>query len=266
MGGNEMTDPVLLVEKSEGITLLTLNRPAALNALSSDLLLSLQRVFEELQEDSDTGVVILTGAGRTFCAGLDLKEIASLKEPFSESDFGKATNGFFSTMTAFDRPIIGAINGLTITGGFEIALACDILIAAEEATFADTHIRVGITPAGGISQRLPRMIGINRAKELSLTGNFINAELANAWVLVNRVVPAENLLPACRELAADMLSADRRMLREYKQLIDQGFSGTFSEGMALEMEVHLESARLHTADFDNTRQQEVQRRGRKQKQ
>src|SRR5262249_58026507 len=121
------------------------------------------------------------------------------------------------TMTRCDRPIIGAINGVAVTGGFELALACDVLIASTEARFADTHARVGIMPGWGLSQKLSRLIGISRAKQLSLTGNYCSAEQACAWGLVNRVVPPAELLPTCRALAADMLSCDREVMLAYKR-------------------------------------------------
>ncbi|HYC56632.1 MAG TPA: enoyl-CoA hydratase-related protein [Candidatus Binatia bacterium] len=115
-----------------------------------------------------------------------------------------------------DCPVIGAINGFAITGGFELALACDVLIASTQARFADTHARVGLVPGWGLSQRLSRAVGIYRAKEISLTGNYVSAEQAEHWGLVNRVVASQDLLPACRALAEDMLSCVPATLRAYK--------------------------------------------------
>ena len=134
------------------------------------------------------------------------------------------------------KPVIGAINGVAITGGFELALACDVLIASSNARFADTHARVGIMPGWGLSQKLSRIIGIYRAKELSLTGNFLSAEQALAWGLVNRVVPADELLPQARALARDMLSVIPSMLVSYKRVIDDGYAASFGEGMRIERE------------------------------
>src|SRR5262249_56634240 len=124
-------------------------------------------------------------------------------------------------------PIIGAINGVAVTGGFELALACDVLIVSTAARFADTHARVGVMPGWGLSQKLARVIGIYRAKELSLTGNYLSAEQAEAWGLVNRIVPAEALLPTCEALARDMLSCVPEVVRRYKQVIDSGYAETF---------------------------------------
>ena len=192
-----MTDPLVLTEKEEGVCLVTLNRPDALNALSSALRAALAETLIELSRDSDTEVIILTGAGRAFTVGLDLKELGG------EVDAASTTSSvdLSEAMDRLPQPVIGAVNGFAITGGFELALMCDFLIASPEARFADTHARVGVVPGWGLSQRLPRLIGINRAKELSLTGNFLDAQTAEAWGLVNRVVPAEQLLPVARSLA-----------------------------------------------------------------
>jgi enoyl-CoA hydratase len=134
----------------------------------------------------------------------------------------------------FSGPVIGAINGAAVTGGFELALACDVLLASPQARFADTHARVGIAPGWGLSQNLSRAIGIYRAREVSLTGNWVGAEQAQSWGFVNRVVPAEHLLDAARRLAGDMLSCVPEMLVRYKAVINDGFALAFGEGMQLE--------------------------------
>ena len=253
-----MSEPVLQVEKNAGIAVITLNRPRAMNALSGQLRAALARSFEELQADLETTVVILTGAGRAFCAGLDLKELGS------ESAGDMGGGDMMQSIRCFEGPIIGAINGHAITGGFELALACDVLIASTEARFADTHARVGILPGWGLSQILPRLVGISRAKEISLTGNFIGAEQAEAWGLVNRVVSPDELLPACEALAADMLSCDRKSLLGYKRLIDEGFGMTFAEAMEMEARLSMESAATVTAEAIAGRREAVRDRGRSQ--
>jgi enoyl-CoA hydratase len=233
-----MSDPVLLVSRDAGIACVTLNRPEAMNALSRELRAALVEAFTSLAFDPTVRVVILTGAGRAFCAGLDLKELGSGEGPVGggrreEQDLMKA-------MAGFAGPIIGAINGVAVTGGFELALACDVLIASSEARFADTHARVGIMPGWGLSQKLSRSIGIYRAKELSLTGNYLDAPTAASWGLVNRVVPPQDLLAACTRLAQDMLSVPDAGLRSYKRIIDLGFALPFGE--ALEQERALSGA------------------------
>jgi enoyl-CoA hydratase len=255
-----MSSPVLEVEKQDGIATLTLNRPEAMNALSRELRGALSASFRDLQADDSIRVAIVTGAGRAFCAGLDLKELGA-------GETGGPTalqeRDSIAAAAAFEGPIIGAVNGYAITGGFELALACDVLIASTEARFADTHIRVGVLPGWGLSQKLPRLIGVSRAKELSLTGNPIGAEQALAWGLVNRVVAPEELLPTCRALAADMLSCDPKTLRDYKKLIDEGYGMTFSDAMNHESEVANRSAADVTADQIAARREGVMERGRK---
>ena len=189
-----MGDNLILIEKSQGIA--TVNESARrVNALSGALRQAIAETFDQLREDAATEVIILTGAGRAFTVGLDLKELggevaSSKNDAITDRDLGEA-------IANVGKPVIGAVNGFAITGGFEIALMCDFMIASTSARFADTHARVGVVPGWGLSQRLPRLIGINRAKELSLTGNYLDAETARDWGLVNRVVSDEDCcLPA----------------------------------------------------------------------
>ncbi len=254
-----MSEAILISEKSEGIALLTLNRPKSLNALSGALRARIAESFEEIQEDGETRVVILTGSGRAFCAGIDLKELSA----GPSSDTGEFADPV-EAMGRFEGPIIGAINGHAITGGFELALACDFLIASTQAVFADTHGRVGLLPGWGLSQKLSRTIGIGRAKELSLTGNFLDANRAEAWGLVNRVVEPDELLPACRALATDMVSLEPEILRRYKRLIDEGFGMPFADSMAYESKVAGQFAGGVTPEAIATNREKVHSRGREQ--
>jgi enoyl-CoA hydratase/carnithine racemase len=258
-----MPESTLLIDKGEGLAILTLNRPEAMNALSRTLRAEIVQAFTALRHDSEVGVVILTGAGRAFCAGMDLKELGSTKTTLHNDTVGGESD-IIQAMTSFDRPIIGAINGFAITGGFELALACDVLIASTAAKFADTHARVGVMPGWGLSQKLPRIIGPYRAKELSLTGNFLPAEQAVAWGLVNRVVEPEELLPTCRSLAKDMLSCVPEMLRNMKRVIDEGFATTLSEGLKIEHEAWQARVRHVTPEAIAERRASIQQRGRKQ--
>jgi len=260
-----MSEPVLLIEKNEGIVTLTLNRPHAMNALSHELRMAIVQTFANLRDDPDAGVMILTGAGKAFCAGMDLKELSNtgLAPKGSRGAVG-GPDDIVAAMAQFDRPIIGAINGFAITGGFELALACDLLIAVNTAKFADTHARVGAMPGWGLSQKLARVIGIYRAKELSLTGNFLAAEQAAAWGLVNRVVVPAELLPTCRALAKDMLSCVPEMVRSLKRVIDEGYATTLAEGMRVEHKAWREQARQATPEAIAARRLAVQQRGRNQ--
>jgi enoyl-CoA hydratase len=258
-----MTTPVLILEKSEGIAVVTLNRPEAMNALNKEMGEAIRDAFGDLNRDKEIKVAILTGAGRAFCGGLDLKELAAM-DSLASSEMGAALGEAFGQMVQFDRPIIGAVNGPAVTGGFELALRCDILVASEKAFFADTHARVGFIPGGGLSQKLPRIIGSSRAKELSFTGNYLQAEQADAWGLVNRVVPHSDLLDVCRAMARDMLPADPFVVKEYKRLIDLGSLSSLEEGLAAEMEAHLAYVKQSTQNFDDKRRKNIQTRGRTQ--
>ena len=256
-----MSEPVILVEKSGAIATVTLNRPNAMNALSRDLRLAIAETFEALEADADIRVAILTGAGKAFCAGLDLKELGS------DAGGVNATVGDKDPVTSIGRfsgPVIGAINGVAITGGFELALACDVLVCSENARFADTHARVGILPGWGLSQKLSRAIGIYRAKELSLTGNFLSAQQAEDWGLINRVVTAEELLPVARKLAEDMLSVVPECLPAYKKLIDDGFAESFGEGLKTERKVSSAANKAVTPDAVAERRKGIQERGKQQ--
>ena len=257
-----MAEPVLLVERRDGVAVLTLNRPEAMNALNGALRRALAEALAEAQADPETRALILTGAGRAFCAGLDLKELGRGDGPVGGR--GETSVDLLAAMAAFEGPIIGAINGAAVTGGFEVALACDVLIASEQARFADTHARVGILPGWGLSQRLSRAIGIYRAKELSLTGNYLDAAQAERWGLVNRVVPAEALLDTCRALARDMLSVVPAALTGYKRIIDDGFAASFGEGLALEARRSREANGEVTAEELEQRRSSVRERGRAQ--
>ena len=253
---------VVLIDRKGAVASITLNRPEAMNALSAELRDATTRAFLELAEDEAVRVVILTGAGRAFCAGLDLKELGSAERPAYEF----AGGALIEAVRRFPGPVIAAVNGFAITGGFELALACDFIVASSEARFADTHARVGILPGWGLSQKLPRLIGIGRAKELAFTGNFMLAEQAEAWGLVNRVTAPDLLLPTCRQLAEDMLSCDPASLRGYKKLIDDGFAQSYGDALAFETKVSAEHARNVPPDAIASRREDIQKRGRSQAQ
>lgn len=216
-----------------------------MNALSRALRTALTTAFTELGRDSAVRAIVLTGAGKAFTAGLDLKELGAganvVEAANPANDPGADT---VRAMDACPQPIIGAINGVAITGGFEIALACDILYASTNARFADTHARVGIMPGWGLSQKLSRLVGIHRAKEISLSGNFIDARISCEWGLVNRVFGPDALLPAAVTLAEQIASAPADKVQLYKRLIDDGFAKSFADALTLETET---SARANIA-------------------
>lgn len=256
---------MLLVEKAERIAVVTLNRPEAMNALSKALRHALYEAMVALDADPEVSVVILTGAGeRAFTAGLDLKELGSDPAAMSAANAAAAQENPVKAIELCKKPVIGAINGVAITGGFELALACDILIASTSARFADTHARVGIMPGWGLSQKLSRLIGIYRAKELSLSGNFLDARTAEAWGLVNRVVLPAELLATARQLAADIATIPVETLALYKQLIDDGFAESYGNAMALEDRRSTAFNRTVTPAAVAARRASVQARGRSQ--
>lgn len=254
-----MAESIVLVERDGPVAVVTLNRPDALNALSRALRAEIVKTFQVLSEDESVRVAILTGAGRAFTAGVDLKEAG-------QSGFALGADGgeidLAQGLAAFPWPIIGAINGFAITGGFELALMCDVLLASEDAKFADTHARVGIMPGWGLSQKLSRLIGISRAKELSFSGNFLDAETAERWGLVNRVYSPDELLPAAKKLAQEMATCDPVLLRNYKRIIDDGFATDFGEGQRLEVQRSAEHAASVTAESVEAARQAVTARGR----
>ena len=168
-------------------------------------------------------------------------------------------------MEAFEGPIIGAVNGHAVTGGFELALACDVLIASEDARFADTHARVGILPGWGLSQKLPRRLGLSRAKEISLTGAPVFADQALAWGLVNRVVPAGELLDAAVEIAENMCACVPEVLVQYKAMIEEGYNMPYRKALAWEEQQAIESARRVSAATVAGRRDAVIERGRREK-
>ncbi len=253
------------VEVADGVAVVTLNRPEAMNALSRALRAELAQVMVEMDGRADVRAVVLTGAGtRAFSAGLDLKELGSGEAALGDATATAPDANPVRAVEQCRKPVIGAINGVAITGGFELALACDVLLGSENARFADTHARVGIMPGWGLSQKLSRLIGVSRAKELSFTGNFLDAATAERWGLLNRVVPAGELLPAARRLAADMASIDPAFLAAYKALIDDGFALPFGEALALETERSRAANRTVSPDEVERRRAAVQARGRTQ--
>lgn len=232
-----MTDLVLAEVHDRTVTL-TLNRPEARNALSGALTSALRAAVRDAQADDAIDVIILTGADPAFCAGLDLKELGAgsttLTDTRPADDTPIERRG---PLPPGPKPVIGAINGAAITGGFELALACDFLVASDRARFADTHARVGIQPWWGLTVLLPQAIGLRRAREMSLTGNFIDAQRALDWGLVNHVVPHDDLVPFTRGLAADIASTDQRAMRQVRQTYADGSLVTVGDAWLVESDV-----------------------------
>lgn len=223
-------ETILVEQFDEGFATLVFNRPDQLNTLSIRLRQEMATAIDALEADPQVRVLILSGTGRAFTAGLDLDEWASP---------GVVAAGAYEwdpvqALSRFSGPVIGAINGLAITGGLEIALACDVLLASDTARFADTHVRVGLLPGWGGSVRMARRVGLHRAKELALTGRFFCAAEAASWGLVNQVHAPEALMSAAKDTARQMLLGIPETLVAYKQLLDAEADTTFAQALQTE--------------------------------
>jgi enoyl-CoA hydratase len=210
----------VLLDISERIATITINRPDARNALSSEVLRKMPEAMRIAEADNDVDVLILTGTDPAFTAGLDLKELGSTGGNLSSgggADGNLHTDEVRGPLPRLTKPLIGAINGVAITGGLELALNCDFLVASDRAKFGDTHTRVGVMPGWGLTVLLPQAIGIRRAREMSFTGNFMLADEALAFGLVNHVVPHDQLLPFTRKLAQDIIGNDQPGVRQIRE-------------------------------------------------
>jgi enoyl-CoA hydratase len=253
-----MTNPngtaVLLIDTHDRVRTLTLNRPKSRNALSAALRTAFFAALRDAETDDDVDVVIITGSDPVFCAGLDLKELGDSTElPDISPQWPSLT-----------KPVIGAINGAAVTGGLELALYCDILIASEEARFADTHARVGLLPTWGLSVRLPQKVGVGMARRMSLTGDYLSAADALRAGLVTEMVPHSQLLEVARRVAASIVGnnqkAVRALLGSYHR-IDDAYT---REGLAIEAESATQWLGDATGDDIAANRDAVLQRGRAQ--
>ena len=251
---------VVLVEVTDRVATVTINRPEARNALSTDVLRVLPAAVGECDANDDVDVIILTGADPAFSAGIDLKELGAGRNSGMAAPPAERRGPLPPT----SKPIIGAINGVAVTGGFELALACDFLVASDRARFADTHARVGIQPGWGLTVLLAEAVGVRRAREMSATGNFIDAPTALSWGLVNHVVPHDELLPFCRRLAADIVSNDQVAVRRILATYDEGALVTAGEWWDIEGRVSREWLQQGGGTDVEQRRRAIMARGRTQ--
>jgi enoyl-CoA hydratase/carnithine racemase len=234
----EVADDFVLYEVKEWIATITLNRPDVLNALTPALLVELREAVERAGRDDEVGVVVLTGAGRAFSAGVDLK---ALEENIIDGGSGspalnESGQALIDTIQSVAKAVIAKVNGFCLTGALEIVLGCDLIVAAEEAKLGDTHARWGLRPTLGMSARLPRAVGIHRAKELSFTGDMITGGEAARIGLVNSAVPADQLDDAVQEMADKILANSRGSIAAYKYLYRHGAATTLADALELELE------------------------------
>lgn len=242
------------VDSAHGVATITLNRPEARNALSGAVIEQLRAAYDLTLDRDDVGAVVLTGADPSFCAGMDLRELGSSAATLSVD--------FFSRLWQTSTPVIAAVNGAAVTGGLELVLACDMVVASEKARFADTHARVGLMPGAGMSVLLPQAVGVRLAKEMSLTGRFVDAHEAHTAGLVNRVVPHGELLEAAVGLAREIASGDRRVVFGMNALISANSRLTVADALANETNAFVAFLRgeLDPANVE-ARREEVIRRG-----
>ena len=234
------------VERQDGIAVVTMNRPEAMNAFNSDQLNAMLATFRALRVDRSVRCVVLTGAGeRAFAAGADIKEMAE-KSPADGLAFGRLGHVVVNAIEGLPQPVIAAVNGFAFGGGSEVALACDIRLASEKAVFAQPEVGLGIPPGWGATQRLTRLVGPGLAAELILTGRRVKADEALRIGLVNAVYPADRLLGEAANLARQIAANSPRAVAGAKRLMQLAFNGQIVAG--LETEVRLFGESFGTAD------------------
>jgi enoyl-CoA hydratase len=252
----EATELVLVQHDTDrGVATVTLNRPEARNALNTAMLSRLDAVLADVLDKDDVGAVVLTGADPAFCAGLDLRELGDTGENLNAN--------FVRRLRDTQTPVIGAVNGAAVTGGLELALACDFLVASERARFADTHARVGVMPGAGMSVLLPQAIGLRRAKELSLSGRFLAAEEAYEYGLVNRVVAHAELLHTAVAIAHEIAQNVRPVVRRIKGLMDANSLVPVREGLRNEHDTFVAFVAGHDPADVAARREAVIEKGRR---
>lgn len=229
-----MNEKVLLVEEKDGIAVLTLNRPKVMNSFNFALLNSLKEQVDALKFNTNVRVVVITGAGRkAFCAGADLKERTTFDE-LQVKEFIFTIRNLFTSIENLNKPVIAAINGVALGGGTELALACDIRIAAMNASMGLTETRLAIIPGAGGTQRLPRLIGRGKAKELIFTGRRVDAREALQIGLVNQIYDPESLLTECQKMAAMICETGPIAIEQAKYAINYGLETDLHTGLGIE--------------------------------
>ena len=217
------------------VATLTLNRPEALNALSPQMAEELTDAVIEVERNDELKALVIRGAGRTFCAGADLKALGDAFGDLSSlSDFTKKVNGFFFRLEELPLPVIALVHGHALAGGLEFLLACDMVIAAEDARIGDQHANFGLMPGAGSTQRLPRKIGYQRAMDLLLSGRWLSGKEAEEWGLVLRAVPVTGLDEALEELLSTLRDKSRAGLGWIKLAVLRGQGMHLREGIAFE--------------------------------
>jgi enoyl-CoA hydratase/carnithine racemase len=219
--------------RTNGVLWLKLNRPQALNSLTLSLVVALTASIKDAQRDPDVRVIVLTGEGRAFCAGADLKDPARSR-PESGAEFVQAIGALTELIEASGKPVIAAINGIAVAGGMELVLACDVVIAAESARLGDAHSNYALFPGGGATARLPRKIGLNNAKLVMFTGDLRPASDWKAFGLVSQVVADDGLMEAVTALAAKLATKSPLVLSRMKQALNDSLDHPLAVGLRYE--------------------------------
>ena len=228
----------LIYEKKDNIGVLTINRPDKLNTLSNELTEELVQFLNEAEKDADLRALVITGAGeKAFVAGADINELI-VRDGIMGRDVSRFRQDLFARIENLPIPVIAAVNGYALGGGLELALACNIRIASQKAQFGAPEVKLGIIPGDGGTQRLPRLVGLGRAMELVLTGDFIDAAEAYRIGLVNRVVPPEKLMEDVMELAKKIASRPPLAIKYAKEAVNRSQEGDTASGYALESYLH----------------------------
>jgi enoyl-CoA hydratase len=228
-----MSYETIMLEVSEAIATLTFNRPKVLNALNPQMIEEFRVALGEVQRTPEVKVLILTGAGKAFVAGADIRILQQL-DPIGAKRFAQEGQSTLFALEALDIPVIACVNGFALGGGCEIAMACDFVCASEMANFGQPEINLGVIPGFGGTQRLVRLVGKGRAKELCMTGRIITAQEAFSMGLVTRIFPAETLMDETLKIAKTIAEKGRVALRAVKYVIDRGFDIDLKAGCALE--------------------------------
>jgi len=221
-------------EKENHIAIITLNRPKSMNAIDSIFIWEFHQLFDEIKDDDEVDAVIITGSEKVFAAGADIKEVGDIKTPVQAHEFVTKVQSLFNKIENLEKPVIAAVSGLALGGGCELSLACDIRIAAENTLFGQPEIKIGVIPGGGGTQRLPRLVGVGRAKELLYTGDPIDAEEAYRVGLVNKVVPVVSLMDEAKKMATEFMQKPVYALKMIKACVNNGFSMDLRSALAYE--------------------------------
>jgi enoyl-CoA hydratase len=224
----------IILRKEDGLATMTLHRPDNLHALNSQMFGEMGAALAEIERDEEVRVVILTGGDQCFSAGFDISEINGFETPGDVRRFFREAHGVFERLEELEKPVIAAIGGLCLGGGCELAQACDLRIAAENATFGQPEIKIGMIPGGGGTQRLPRLVGLTKAKELLLTGDYINAQEAHRIGLLNKVVAAISLLDGARAMAQKIALHPRGAVKATKLAVNGGLNMDMKSALAHE--------------------------------